>query len=57
MIPEITDSVGGIFLYARICNKGDWNEYERLKALVANLNLSPVYYARATRTIANLLEL
>ncbi len=57
MIPEITDSVGGIFLYARICKKHDWKEYERLKALLAKLNLAPVYYSRATRTIAKLLEL
>jgi len=56
MIPEINDSVGGIFLYARICKKQDWNEYERLKRLVANLNLTHEEYVRVIQRVAELLK-
>ena len=49
--------LGEVLLYARICKKRDWNEYERLKAMVADCNLSPDEYYRAMNLVAEILEL
>lgn len=49
--------LGEVLLYARVAKKHDWHEYERLKKMVVDCNLSLDEYYKAINMVAEILEL
>jgi len=49
--------LGEVLFYARVAKKGDIMEYERLKRMIADLNLSPYEYGQAINKLVDILEI